>query len=250
MALTASDVPLAEIRWSSTYRIIPSRFPPIQLFERVTDPADLDAVLAIEAVTNDRIRDAIGEISLVAPEDRVSGAGAGYVMAAFTHISPVGGRFTDGTFGAYYTAYDLPTAVDETVYHRERFLRATGEPPIEVEMRVLRARLRGALHDVRELEDSHPRLYDPEDYRASQALGRMLRAGSSWGVVYRSVRRAGGECAAVFRPKVIARCQQAQHLAYVWDGERISTVYEKRTLKLGDATRHRTSGGRNHAPES
>lgn len=238
MALSPSEVPLADVRWNSTYRIIPSRFPPIQLFERVTDAADLDAVLAIEAVTNDRIRDEIGEISLVAPEDRVTGAGAGYVMAAFTHISPIGGRFTDGTFGAYYTASDFPTAVDETIYHRERFLRATGEPPIELEMRVLRARLRGELHDVRELEDAHPRLYDPDDYRESQALGRALRASSSWGIVYRSVRRAGGECAAGFRPKVITRCQQAQHLAYVWDGERISTVYEKRTLKVGGATHH------------
>ncbi len=231
MALTPADVPVTEIRWSATYRIIPSRFPPVQLFERVADAADLEAVLAIEALTNDRVRDEVGEISLVAPEDRVSGAGAGYVMAAFTHVSPVGGRFTDGTFGAYYTAADLPTAIDETVYHRERFLRATAEAPIEVEMRVLRARLRGRLHDVRGLERAHPELYHPEDYRASQALGRALHAASSWGVVYRSVRRPGGECAAVLRPRIISHCQQAQHLAYVWDGERIATVYQKKILR-------------------
>lgn len=231
MALTADEVPLAHIHWPSCYRVIPSRFPPIQLFERVADADDLDAVFAIEALTNARIRDEVGELRLVAPEDRVTGAGAGYLMAAFTHVSPVGGRFTDGTYGAYYAARDLATAVDETVYHRERFLRATSEAAIEIDMRVLRARLSGDLHDVRGLTDRASEIYRPDDYSASQALGRELRNRGSWGIAYASVRHAGGECVAVFRPRALSRCQQTQHLAYVWDGERISTVLEKKVLR-------------------
>jgi hypothetical protein len=152
-------------------------------------------------------------------------------MAAFTHISPVGGRFTDGTYGAYYAARDLATAVDETVYHRERFLRATRESPMELDMRVLRARLRGELHDLRGMREKAPEVYDRDDYGASQALGRRLRAMQSCGIVYESVRRDGGECVAVFRPRALSRCQQTQHLTYVWDGERISTVYEKKLLR-------------------
>jgi hypothetical protein len=231
VALRPAEVPISPVHWPSCYRLIPSRFPPVQLFERVADPRDLDAVFAIEALTNQRIRDEVGALQLVPPEERVTGAGAGYLMAAFTHISPTGGRFTDGTYGAYYAARDLQTAVDETVYHRERFLRATREEPLEIDMRVLRARLQADLHDLRGMGEVAPELYHSDDYSASQALGRSLRAMNSWGVAYDSVRRSGGECAAVFRPRALSRCQQTQHLAYVWDGTRISTVYEKKVLR-------------------
>lgn len=235
MVLDSGTLPVSHVHWPSCYRVIPSRFPPIQLFERVADPEDLEAIFAIEALTNDRIRDEVGALTLVAPEDRVTGVGAGYIMAAFTHVSPVGGRFTDGSYGAYYTAKDLQTAIDETVFHRERFLRATAEAPIELDMRVLRARLEADLHDLRGLRQDHPEVYHPDDYSASQALARKVRVAGSWGIVYDSVRRAGGECAAVLRPRALSRCEQAQHLSYVWDGERITTVYEKRILReLGD----------------
>lgn len=231
MVLVPETVHIISVHWPSCYRLIPSRFPPIQLFERVADPADLEEVFAIEALTNDRLRDEVGTLQLVAPEDRVTGSGAGYIMAAFTHVSPIGGRFTDGTYGAYYAGRDLETAIDETVYHRERFLRATAEAPIELDMRVLRARLEADLHELRGLQHTHPEIYHPDDYATSQALARRLRAAGSWGIVYDSVRRAGGECVAVFRPRALSRCQQAQHLGYVWDGTRIATVYEKKILR-------------------
>ena len=233
--MTDAEVPVTPVHWPSCFRIIPSRFPPIQLFERVADPQDLEAVMAIESLTNARLRDEVGEIRLVPPAERVTGAGAGYVMAAFTHLSPTGGRFTDGSYGAYYAARELETAIEETVYHREQFLRATGEDPVELDMRVLRARLRADLHDVRGLWESRPEIYDPDDYGASQALGRTLRSAGSAGILYRSVRHPGGECVAAFRPRAISRCQQTLHLTYRWDGTRITTVYEKRLVRESNA---------------
>jgi hypothetical protein len=226
-----TEVAVSAVQWSPCFRIIPSRFPPIQLFEEVADPADLEAVLEIEALTNERVRDEVGELRLVAPEDRVSGPGSSFIMAAFTHLYPGGGRFTDGSYGAYYAARDRPTAVAETVYHRERFLTYTRQAPIELDMRVLRARLRGELHDLRGRAAELTEVYDPDNYGAGQALGRRLRAGGSSGIVYDSVRREGGECAAVFRPRLLSGCKQAEHLSYVWDGSRITTVYEKRVLR-------------------
>lgn len=226
-----TEIPTTSLHWRPCFRIIPSRFPPVQLFERVADPGDLEAVFAIEALTNDRLREEVGELSLVAPEDRVSGPGSGYLMAAFTHPSPVGGRFTDGSYGAYYTARDRETAVAETVHHRERFLREMEAPPTEVDMRVLRATLKAEVHDLRGAAGALPAVYHLTDYSASQALGRDLRARGSWGVAYDSVRLAGGECVAAFRPRVLSGCRQAEHLGYVWDGGRIATVYEKRILR-------------------
>src|SRR5690606_12598747 len=70
--------------WNKAYRLINSCFPPISVFEDTLDPEDLEIAYAIESMTNDRLRDQAGEISRVAPEDRVSGAGATVVMAVFT----------------------------------------------------------------------------------------------------------------------------------------------------------------------
>ena len=172
MSVTAFVPPLRRVNWKPCYRIIPSRFPPIQLFERVADPGDLEAVFAVEALTNTRIREEVGELQLVAPEDRVSGAGSSWIMAPFTHVSAPGGRFSTPEFGAYYASRKLETAIEETKYHRARFMAYTSEPPMEIDMRVLRANLSGRLHDVRGLGRSHPELYDGTDYTASQALAR------------------------------------------------------------------------------
>lgn len=231
MPFDPGKVPVTEVEWAPCFRIIPSRYPPRNLFARVADDADLAAVFAIESITNDRLREERGEIRLVPDEDRSASSGMALVMAPFTHLPPDGGRFTDGTFGAFYASHDLDTAIDETVYHRERFLAATKQDPLEVEMRVLRVRLKAELHDVRGLGGGHPEIYQSEDYAAGQTLGRALRDKGSWGLVYDSVRREGGECAAVYRPRAILRCQQAQHLAYVWDGTRISSIYQKRVLR-------------------
>jgi hypothetical protein len=73
--------PRALVRWQPCYRIVASRFPPIPLFEDVADSADLEAVYAIEAMTNDRLRDEAGDLTLVPSEDRVSGPGSSVIMA-------------------------------------------------------------------------------------------------------------------------------------------------------------------------
>jgi hypothetical protein len=220
------------VRWLPCYRIIPSRFPPINLFERVTDPADLETVLDIESMTNDRLRDEVGALDLVPPEDRISGPGTSPIMAAFTHLPPYGSRFTDGSFGVFYAGRTLDTAIAETKHHREAFLRATSEPRIELDMRVYAVDLDAVLHDIRGMRDTMLGIYDPDSYAASQALAIEIRNTGSSGLAYDSVRKPGGECVAIFKPRVLLNCRQERHLTYVWDGSSISTIYEKRDLSL------------------
>jgi hypothetical protein len=99
------------VRFTSCNRIVASRLPTIHLFERVADPADWDALYKLESMTNPRLREQVGELSLVPVVDRVSGPNASVVMAPFTHLSPQGTRFTDGHFGAYYAAESVDTAI-------------------------------------------------------------------------------------------------------------------------------------------
>lgn len=224
------SLPVVEVAWKPGWRIIPSRFPPIALFERVTAPEDLDAIFELEALTNPRLRDEAGDIRLVAPDDRVSGPGASVIMAAFTHLNPQGSRFSDGSYGVFYAANDLDTAIAETAYHRARFMRATNEPRMELDMRVYLVDLEASLHDLRGRRDEHSLVYHTDNYAAGQHLAGTLRKDGANGIVYDSVRREGGECAAVFRARLLSNCRQERHLCYVWDGQRIASVYEKRAL--------------------
>jgi hypothetical protein len=224
-------IPIARVAWKPGWRIIPSRFPPVALFERVADPADLETVFTIEALTNPRLRDEAGDIRLVAPEDRISGPGTSIIMASFTHLNPEGSRFGDGTFGVFYAAKDLDTAIAETRYHRERFMRATRQGPMELDMRVYLVDLDAPLHDLRGRQNDHPLVYHPDDYAAGQQFAASLRRDGANGIAYDSVRRQGGECAAIFRPRFLSNCRQERHLCYVWDGTRIASLYEKRAFE-------------------
>lgn len=226
------DPPVAEVRWHPCWRLVASRFPPVGLFDRVADPADLDAVYAVEALTNDRLRQAAGDLALVPAEERIAGPGTTPIMAAFTHLNPLGSRFSDGSFGVYYAGRTLETAIAETRFHRERFLAATREPPLEIDLRAYAADLSAALHDLRGLRGEWPDLYDPDPacYGPGQRLAARLRSSGSKGIVYESVREPGGECAAVLRPRVLSPARQGPHLCYVWDGLTITQVYEKRML--------------------
>ncbi|GGY30851.1 hypothetical protein GCM10008098_25600 [Rhodanobacter panaciterrae] len=214
---------IKRIRWTHAYRIVPSRFPPVGVYDRIADPADLEAVFAIEALTNPRLREEAGALKLVSKEHRLSGPGSTPVMAAFTHLNPEGSRFSDGSWGVFYAAHSVATAVEETVYHRERFLAATSEPACDIEMRCYRTSVDSKLHDIR---GGWPTVHDPDSYVTSVTLARELRAADSNGIVYDSARHRGGECLAAFHPDVVAPCVQAQHLVYRWDGQRIAQVLE------------------------
>ena len=225
----AHRLPVRRVRWKAGCRIVPTRYPSIYLFDRVADAEDFDALYALEALTNDRVRDEIGDIALVPPADRVFGAGSGPIMAAFTHVNPNGSRFSDGQWGVFYAAAERRTAVEETKYHHARFLAATCEAPCHLSMRLYHVRIDAELHDLRGARGDLQRALDPDSYAASQALARELRAAGSNGIAYDSVRHAGGECVGLFRPRSAKACVHAAYLLYAWDGERFSDVYEQLT---------------------
>lgn len=228
-----------QVRWTRATRIIASRYPPIPLCERVsTDPAVWDALIGAEMLVNPRLRDEVGEIHLVPPEERISGAGASYVMAAFTHLNPRGSRFSDGSYGVYYAGRAFETALRETAYHFARIATDSADGPRYEDMRVLVGRIDARLHDVETLPRTEQTpLLDPDSYAASQRFGVRLRAQGSDGVVYPSVRHPGGRCVAAFRPRVVAIPVQTRHLQYHYDGARVVRYFDYedgRWIELGE----------------
>jgi hypothetical protein len=224
--LTPDAPPARPIRWRRAIRIISSRYPPIGPYDSVAEPQDLDAVFYTESLTNPRLSREWGDLSQVAPDQRISGPGTTPIMAAFTHPTVEGSRFSDGSYGVYYAAHDEQTAVAETVYHRERIMRFSQERPMRLEMRQYAGGLKAELVDLRGQKDAYPAVYDPEDYTASQAFGAKQRTTGRAGIVYDSVRRAGGQCAAIFKPQALQPVRQSKHYYYVWNGKRITDVLE------------------------
>ncbi|HSQ72089.1 MAG TPA: RES family NAD+ phosphorylase [Rubrivivax sp.] len=215
------------MRWQHACRIVPTRYPAVTLFDRVADAEDFEALYALEALTNERVRDELGQIERVPPGERVYGPGSGPIMAAFTHVNVLGSRFSRGDHGVFYAARERPTAVAETRHHHGRFLAATRQGPMHLPMRLYQVAIDARLHDLRPAGSAAPAVYDPEDYVASQALGARLHAAGSAGVVYRSVRHERGQCVGLFKPRGASRCLHAAYLLYAWDGERFTDVYEK-----------------------
>lgn len=218
--------PLKRFEKEKIWRIIPSRFPPIDLFERVADQSEWEVLHELESMTNARLRDEKKILSLVPDEDRVYGAGAGYVMAAFAYLNPEGSRFSDGSYGVYYAGESLDCAIAETTYHHGRFLSYTNTPATEVQMRVLVAELNGELHDIHSNKKKYSELYHSEIYSTSQAFAYNLKHSGSNGIYYASVRHKESSCYAIFRPKLISHCRQERHLRYVWNGKNIKDVLE------------------------
>lgn len=214
--------PVSAVSWTGAVRIIRSIFPPIDLFEDIADPADWPLLIAAEQKTNPRLMESIGNIDLVPPERRVSGPGASWLMAPFTHVSlDRPSRLSNGGFGVLYVADGFETALFETVHHHARFMAATAQPPgWTSQFRELVLDIRADLHDLRPAGAGHPAL-DPQDYHPAQRLGRELRAAGSEGVVYPSVRRPGGTCAGLFYPDRASAPVQGRHLDYHWDGARV-----------------------------
>lgn len=215
------------VRWSAACRIVPTRHPPVNLFDRVADADDFEALYALEAMTNERVRDELGEIERVPRAERQFGPGSGPIMSAFTHVNTLGSRFSDGSFGMFYAARDRATAVAETRHHHGRFLADTRQRAMHLPMRLYHVAIDGRLHDLRPPGVVVPAVYDPDDYGTSRRLGLALRERGSPGVAYRSVRHERGQCVGLFRPGAASRCLHAAILLYAWDGERFTDVYEK-----------------------
>ncbi len=222
---------LRRIRWPEACRIVPTRHPSVSLFDRVADAEDFDALYALESMSNERVRDELGEIERVPRAERVFGLGSGPIMAAFTHVNLEGSRFSAGRWGVFYAAKERATAIAETRHHHARFLRATHQPALHLPMRLYTVAIDSTLHDLRPAdaapEAEYDAVYDADDYTAARALGERLHAAGSHGVVYRSVRAPGGQCAGLFRARGAKACLHRAVLLYAWDGERFTDVYEK-----------------------
>ena len=207
------------------YRLINSKYPSKSLFDDVASADEFEAIYAIQSLTNPRILNELGDLNLL-PNDEIPFGinGCNYATAPFTHVNPAGSRFADGSYGVLYLAKAMQTAIEETVYHQQRyFQKIEGLHYDTIIMRGLKFSFRNTLLDITDADDA---IYDPDDYARSQALGREAKQQSVEALQYTSVRNPNNLCWALFTPKHVSSAIQAQHYEYVWNGAKIDPVNE------------------------
>jgi len=191
-----------------SYRAIPSRFPPISVFDSVATAADLEKVMELAGWTNDRL--VADRLARLDKAEWVFGQpNASIVMAAFLHVPPGGMRFNSGDLGAWYAADSVNTAVVEVAHHLRREGYARSVPGETRTYRTYQCSLTGSYLDIR---GEQAALYDPTDYAASQAFGQAVRASGGNGILYDSLRKAGGVNVVAHRPRNVTGIVQTLHL--------------------------------------
>jgi len=163
-----------------TWRLIPSRLPPITAFETVANAADLEAVMELEGWTNDRL--VTQRVARLPPSDWAYGTpNASVVMGDLLHAAPEGSRFNGPELGAWYAAAAITTAVAEVAHHLRREAVARGKTELQRMFRAHSARLLG--EDYRDLR-AQPALHDGQSHAASQPFGEAVRTAGQSGIVY------------------------------------------------------------------
>lgn len=192
------------------HRLIPSRFPPIGLFDTVATTADLAAVMELVGWTNDRL--VAERVARLPREEWVYGTpNASIVMAAFLHVSPSGMRFNGPELGAWYAAGDIRTAAAEVGHHLRREISARGVSTMSRTYRAYVATLLGDYLDIRAGQAEHAGIYASDRYDASQPFGESIRAAGGAGILYNSLRRGTGVNVVAYRPHSITGILQTDH---------------------------------------
>jgi hypothetical protein len=192
------------------HRLIPSKFPPIGLFDTVATAADLAATMELVGWTNDRL--VADRIARLPQAEWVYGvANASIVMAAFLHVAPGGMRFNGPELGAWYAADELRTAAAEVGHHLRRETFARGMATMTRTYRAYATTLLGNYLDIRGRQATHSDVYASDRYDASQKLGEQVRASGGAGLLYDSLRRHTGTAVVAHRPGNITDIVQTDH---------------------------------------
>jgi RES domain-containing protein len=215
------------IRRNDTHRLIHSKHGEdgSSVLARIAESdAHLADIFDLDHATNDRLRAendllpgiGVRELLFGVPYYRV-------VNAAFTHAHPLGSRFNGPERGAWYAAFEIKTAQAEVAFHKTVQLAEIDRFEDDVTFDDYRADFSAEFHDLRGPDDWVDCLA-PDTYVPSQALAERLLDGGSLGIVYPSVRRAGGTCLVCFRPALVMNVRKGTTYRFRWSGHPTPTI--------------------------
>lgn len=199
------------------YQLIPSRFPPVEVYERLGDPAVQFTAKALEHRTNPRLI----EQARIATSDMTSlgeAALQNWNHAPFAYKDPRGTFFLGPALGCLELASTENLALAYSLCRREAFLANTNEAAIGLDMRVLSRKIEGTFDDLTALNVDIPQA----DRRK---IGNALHAKDSKGVIFCRPGFGTKEFVAVFDQTILPKGVQGAHYRFTWDGEQIKSIY-------------------------
>jgi RES domain-containing protein len=209
-----------QVDQKDTHRLIPARYADggVSTLGKLTDDANvLDGLVELDNVTNDRLLGESGLAPGIDARELVFGILSYRIInAAFCHPATAGSRFNSSERGAWYAAFELATSQAEIAHHRQLWLQETEWEEEDIADYVdYLADFHAEFHDIRRSRE-HAGCLSPKSYVASQALAtRLLQSGSA-GIVYPSVRRAGGTCIVCFRPVLVTNVRKGRTFRFVF----------------------------------
>jgi hypothetical protein len=222
---------LTPIHQDDTHRLIPAKYAerqPSVLRRIARDDRELRDLFELDSATNERLAGESNLLPGITVHELVFGVPHYHIInAAFTHAQPSGSRFNGPDRGAWYAGFALETAQTEVAFHFGEELR---ELPgwTHSETRAYRdylADFRGEFPDIR----NDPRFracLNPTSYRESQRVAHDLLKHWSAGVVYPSVRHAGGTCIGCFRPALVTNVRAGGLTSITFDNGHAEPVIE------------------------
>lgn len=197
------------------YRLIPSRFPSVEVYAGLVANDRFAPLYALEAETNPRLQSRERVIATYGGEN--SPQLQNWNHAPFRYINPEGSRFFGPTRPALELAVDPQTALTRAVWKRELFLSRTKEAPIGIDMRMLKTPIDGHFADLTDL----PKDLDEAGRRAAGARVSPDLAGAA----FLAPERDGALCLAVTDNSVLGATIQTVHYRFEWNGVRVAKLY-------------------------
>lgn len=214
--------PTVRLRRTGTHRLVPSKYADdgdSVLALIADDPDHLQRIFELDAATNDRLLAPERPLPGLDPSELVAGVRhAAVINAAFCHPHPLGARFNGPDRGTWYAAFELETAQAEVGFHKTVQLIEIDRLYDSITYDDYLADFRGSFHDLRRSPAGFEACLAPDSYVDAQALAEHLLAAGSSGVIYPSVRRAGGTCLACFRPSLVGNVRRGRTYRFTWEG--------------------------------
>ena len=215
--------PVRTLAFERAVRLLPSARLRDPVLLGLADQSRLDDLAEIEGATSSRLREEeLG--GGPAPNGRPH---AKFVNAAFAYARPRElNRFNGPELGAWYAALQVETSLEEVIFHLTRELARVGEYRTTVEYAEMWASFAGDFVDLRDVSPVPECLHPDTDigYPAGNLVASQARANGLNGIVYPSVRHAGGTCLVALWPHVVQSVAPGRMIRVVWQGSPRPTI--------------------------
>jgi hypothetical protein len=201
------------------HRLIPSRFPPIDVYARLGSEALGSAAKDIEDKTNPRLRAKVWLLDKSPSLGATSARLQNWNHAPFAYRDPEGSTFLNSGYGVLEVVSGVRPALAWALRRREAFLERTREAPMGLDMRLLCTPVKGDFVDLSDVAFE-------EDQERRWPLGEELYKQDAKGVLFRRPQMPGARALAVFDNRVLGTAVQGAHYRFTWDGTVISKIYD------------------------